>query len=68
MAAKKGSGKVSEALEKAIAAEVEEISKKGDDGKFVHSVIDRMRVYDKALKLESIKAKLPDEDYGSKFK
>lgn len=61
-------GKVSAELEKALAAEVEEISRKDEEGKFVYSVIDRTRVYNQALKLEAIKAKLPDSDFGKEFK
>ncbi len=61
-------GKVNAALEEALADEIKEISRKGDDGKYVYSVIDRTRVYNQALKLEGIKAKLPDQDFGKEFK
>ncbi len=60
-------GRVSAELEQALAEEVKEISRKGEYGKFVHNVIDRTRVYNQALKLEAIKAKLPDQDYGKEF-
>ncbi len=65
-------GKVSAVLEKALAEEVEEISRKHQDGdnkgKYVYDVMDRTRVYNQALKLEAIKAKLPDGDFGKEFK
>lgn len=68
MARKKTGGSVNAALEKALAGEIEEISKKDDAGKYVYSVIDRTRVYGQAIKLEAIKAKLDDPGYGEGFK
>lgn len=54
-------------LEKAITAELKEIVKKGPDGKFLYSLVDRARVYDRALKLEAIKQKLDDPGFGAGF-
>lgn len=68
MSKKTPAGKVSAALEDAIADEIKEVTKKDAEGKYLHPTIDRMRVIDKALKLEAIKAKLPDDDYGTGFK
>ncbi len=65
---KPASGKVNKALEEALAGEIEEISRKDEDGKYVHGVMDRTRIYAQALKLEAIKAKLPDQDFGKEFK
>lgn len=83
MAAKAKQGKLNAELERALAEEVKEISRKhkedvwdgeGDEkkhvakkGAYVYSVIDRMRVYDKALKLESIKLKADDPEWGAEF-
>lgn len=70
--AKSAGSKVDAALERALADELKEITRKeaGEDGKekFVYSLLDRSRVYDRALKLQSIKAKLPDSDWGSEYK
>ncbi len=60
-------GRVSAELEQALADEIQEITKKGPDGKYLYDVVDRARVYNQALKLEGIKAKLPDQDYGKEF-
>lgn len=64
---KKSVGKINRALEKALAEELKEITEKDDHGGFKHSPVDRMRVYDRALKLEQIKLKIQDSDWGSQF-
>ena len=81
MTTKKSSGKVTEALDQAITDELAEVRRKHDadvndpDGKvmakkgeFVYPLPERMKVYDRALKLEAIKAKLDGTEWGSKFK
>ncbi len=60
-------GKINSELTKALAREVKEISEKDDEGNFKHPILDRMRVYNAALKLESIRLKVSDEGYGSNF-
>lgn len=83
MAAKAKQGKLNVELERALAEEVKEICRKhkedvwdgeGDarvqlakKGGYVYGVLDRMRVYDKALKLESIKLKADDPEWGAEF-
>lgn len=69
--AKKSTGKVNAALERALAEELKEVTRKEaegeNQGKFVYSIIERMRVYDRALKLESIKLKADDPEWGKAF-
>ena len=72
---RKATGKVNAALEKALADEVKEITRRhpedyGDRekrGKFVYELIDRSRVYDRALKLEALKLKADDPEWGKEF-
>lgn len=64
---KKTLGKINKALEDALAAELKEVAERDDEGKFKYSVVERMRVYDRALKLESIKLKLEDPEWGKEF-
>lgn len=40
------------------------VAKKGD---FVYPTLERMRVYDRALKLEQIKVRLDGDEWGGKF-
>lgn len=77
MARAASSSKVSKALQDALADEVAEVSRKykasetmpagKNAGDYVYDTVDRMRVYDRALKLESVKLKTDDDGYGSKF-
>lgn len=76
---KRKSGQVNAALEKALEAELEEVRRKHAEdvmdgekkvatkGENVYSLIDRMRVYDRFLKLEQLKLKVDDPEWGSKF-
>ena len=76
-------GKVSVELDEALAAEIREIrrthtedvydgagenrkqvAKKGD---YVYPTLERMRVYDRALKLEMVKVKIESPEWGSAF-
>lgn len=71
--------KITAALDDAIAKELEEVYKKhtedvkdGDKqiakkGDFLYPLLDRLRVMDRAIKIEAIKAKLPDDEWGGKF-
>lgn len=68
MAAKKSVGRVNAELEKALAAEVKEICKKDEEKNFLHPILDRMRVYNAALKLEAIKLKADSPEWGDAFK
>lgn len=65
------SGRVNAELQKALADEINEIRSKHSagekKGEFKYDLLDRMRVYDRALKLEGIRLKVSDENYGSKF-
>lgn len=62
-------------LEAALAEEVKEISRKHETdgeghkrGAYVYPTVERMRVYDRALKLEQLKLKVDDPEWGSKFR
>lgn len=71
-------GKVSRELEAALKEELREVTRKyGKDdvipegkklGEFVYGTVERMRVIDRALKLEGLKLKVDDEGFGSEFK
>ncbi len=65
------SAKVSAALEKTIAGLLKEVNEKAEDDKgkmvFKHSLTDRCKVIDRALKLEAIKMKQDDSGYGAGF-
>jgi len=54
-------------LEKALAEEIAEITKKVTDGdkkgQYVYDTVERMRVYDRALKLEQLKLKVDDPEW-----
>ncbi len=66
MAAK--SGKVNKYLDKMITNLLKEVnSAKNDDGKAAYSLTEKMKVVDRALKLEAIKMKADDSGYGSGF-
>jgi hypothetical protein len=67
MSRKKDSGAVSKVLVAAIDAEVAEMARKNEDGTFVYSMVDRCRVYDRALKLEALKLKSDDPTWGAAF-
>lgn len=69
-------GKLNDELEKAMAEEVRLIRQKyaeDDDatgrkkGEFKYDVLERMRVYDRALKLEAIKLKVDGSEWGKEF-
>ena len=71
---KKNAGKVNAELDKALALELKEIGRKhphdGDGykkGDYIYNTVERMRVYDRALKLEAIKLKANDSEWGSAF-
>lgn len=71
------SGAVSQALEDALADELKEVTRKWGkkdaipegkkEGEFVYGTVERMRVIDRALKLESLKMKVDDAGFGSNF-
>lgn len=71
------SGAVSKELEAALADEVKEVSRKygkrdaipegKKEGEYVYGTVERMRVYDRALKLESLKLKVDDAGFGVNF-
>lgn len=63
----KPSGKVNAALEKALNDELKEITKRGEDGKFIASATERMKILDRCLKWQSIKLHTVDEDWGKNF-
>ncbi len=74
---RKSQGKVSKALEDALSAEVREVTRKYEApdatpaakkiGDFVYDTVERMRVYDRALKLEGLKLKVDDSGFGANF-
>lgn len=64
------SGQVNAKLEKAIGDMLKEVmddKKKDAKGNPLYTLTDRCKVIDRALKLEAIKAKTVDGDYGSGF-
>jgi hypothetical protein len=66
MATKSKSG-VNPELEKMLTEMLKEAKKVDAEGKSIMSMTDRMRVIDRCLKLETIKAKMEGEGYGSGF-
>lgn len=63
-----GKGKVNSKLEKMITDLLKEVnSGKNDDGTAKYSLTDKMKVVDRALKLEALKLKVDDSGYGSGF-
>lgn len=66
MSKRRGS-QINVALEKALEAEVAEIIVKNENGTSKYSLVDRCRVYDRFLKLEQLKLKVDDPQWGSKF-
>jgi hypothetical protein len=60
--------KVNAELENLIADELRNAKRKNTDGSYVMSLTDRMKIIDRALKMEGIKAKVTDDTYGSGFK
>ena len=67
----KSAAKVSSHLERAIKDLLKEVSETTEDDKgkkvFKHSLTDRCKVIDRALKLEAIKMKADDSGYGTGF-
>ena len=60
-------GGVNKELERAIAEELKEIRRKDAEGKPVYGILERMRVYDRALALEKVKQRIDDPAFGSGF-
>lgn len=58
---------IDDAVETELNALLYEVKKTGEDGKPAHSLTDRCKVLDRALKWQAIKAKLTDTGYGSGF-
>lgn len=83
MARKSTGNQVGRQIQDSIDAELKEIQRRhaenvyegeGDnrkllhrEGDFVYSLLDRMRVYDRALKLEQLKLKADDPEWGTGF-
>lgn len=70
--AKAAGGKLDSALAKAIADELKEVTKRhpaGHEqaGQFVYGTVERMRVIDRALKMQSLKLKADDPEWGREF-
>ena len=70
MSAKK-MGRIDSALEKALAEELKEITRKHTEGEnkgqFAYNTMERMRVIDRCLKHQAIKLKANDETWGEAF-
>ncbi len=65
-------GKIDALVEKALNDELKEVTRRhsvGHDkaGEFVYSSVERMRVIDRVLKLQSIKLKASDPEWGAAF-
>ena len=54
-------------LEKQLTEELKASRKKDTEGNFIMPFLDRMRLFDRGLKLEAIKSKMDDQGYGSGF-
>lgn len=65
---KKTESKINQQLEAALAAELQEVQRKNPDGTPAYALIDRMRAYDRALKMQSLKLKIPSAEWASEFK
>lgn len=65
----KGKGKVNKQLEKIINDLLKEVNgdKKDTENKPLFSLTDKMKVIDRALKLEALKLSVDDSGYGSGF-
>lgn len=65
------SAKINKALEKVINDLLKEVNEKEEDDKgkkfFKHSLTDRCKVIDRAIKLEALKMSQDDSGYGSGF-
>lgn len=67
MTAPKKKPKVNPAVERAVAKMLREVMGPTPRGKKAATLIDKLRVLDRALKLESIKAKVTDDEDGAFF-
>lgn len=56
------------ALESMLVEEIELIREKDESGKFMHSTTERMKVFDRALKLKALNQKEESPNWGSAFK
>jgi hypothetical protein len=70
--ARANGGKLDAALAKAIADELREVTQRHPknhekEGQFVYGTVERMRVIDRALKLQSLKLKTDDPEWGKEF-
>jgi hypothetical protein len=77
--AKKPKNALYSALEKALIDELQEVTKRHDadkfedgkavakQGEYVYPTVERMRVMDRALKLEQVKLKMDDPEWGKEF-
>ena len=54
-------------IEKQLTEELKASRQKDKEGNYVMPSIERMRVVDRCLKLEAIKAKMGEAEYGSGF-
>ena len=59
--------RVNKALTDQIYAELREMKTRNSKGDFVHPLAERMKVIDRALKLEAIKQKADNPDFGTAF-
>jgi hypothetical protein len=79
--AKKPKNALYSALEKALIDEMSEVTKKRDaddvneegkivakQGDYVYPTVERMRIYDRALKLEQVKLKMDDPEWSQAFR
>jgi hypothetical protein len=65
--ATKSSSKVNPELEKLLAELLKEAKAKGSPEKPAMSLTDKMKIIDRVIKVEAIKAKMAEESYGSGF-
>lgn len=70
-------GRVSKSLEKALEAELKEVTRRWEEGDtmpegkkagdFRYGAVERCRIIDRLLKMESLKLKVTDDSFGSEF-
>ena len=70
--ARGNTGKLNKELEKALAEELKEVTRKHpkgheEEGRFVYSTVERCRVIDRCLKMQSIQLKADNPEFGAEF-
>lgn len=64
---KKAKNPLLDEMERVLQAELKDLSRKRRPDELPTPLLDKLRIYDRALKLASLRMKIDDDSYGSGF-